>query len=106
MLLYITDYYKYNKSLFVFPGPYGCVDTEHTLSLLRKILEGVEYIHSRGIMHRDLKVRCFDRFYFSICLRYICGSNLHRYQLGAMCTKSLKESWSPSVTKEMCKSSQ
>ncbi|XP_033962566.1 eukaryotic translation initiation factor 2-alpha kinase 1 isoform X1 [Pseudochaenichthys georgianus] len=37
--------------------PYGCVDTEHTLSLLRKILEGVEYIHSRGIMHRDLKPR-------------------------------------------------
>lgn len=37
-------------------GPYGCVDTEHTLALLRKILKGVEYIHSRGIMHRDLKV--------------------------------------------------
>ncbi|XP_070782847.1 eukaryotic translation initiation factor 2-alpha kinase 1 isoform X2 [Enoplosus armatus] len=37
--------------------PYGCVDTEHTLGLLRKILEGVEYIHSRGIMHRDLKPR-------------------------------------------------
>ncbi|XP_037611501.1 eukaryotic translation initiation factor 2-alpha kinase 1 isoform X1 [Sebastes umbrosus] len=37
--------------------PYGCVDTEHTLSLLRRILEGVEYIHSRGIMHRDLKPR-------------------------------------------------
>uniref|UniRef100_A0A8P4G4G5 Eukaryotic translation initiation factor 2-alpha kinase 1 n=1 Tax=Dicentrarchus labrax TaxID=13489 RepID=A0A8P4G4G5_DICLA len=38
-------------------GPYGCVHTEHTLSLLRNILEGVEYIHSRGIMHRDLKPR-------------------------------------------------
>lgn len=37
--------------------PYGCVDSEHTVSLLRKILEGVEYIHSRGIMHRDLKPR-------------------------------------------------
>nr|XP_046234192.1 eukaryotic translation initiation factor 2-alpha kinase 1 isoform X2 [Scatophagus argus]XP_046234193.1 eukaryotic translation initiation factor 2-alpha kinase 1 isoform X2 [Scatophagus argus] len=37
--------------------PYGCVDTEHTLNLLREILEGVEYIHSRGIMHRDLKPR-------------------------------------------------
>ncbi|XP_033975109.1 eukaryotic translation initiation factor 2-alpha kinase 1 isoform X2 [Trematomus bernacchii] len=37
--------------------PYGCVNTEHTLSLLKKILEGVEYIHSRGIMHRDLKPR-------------------------------------------------
>ncbi|XP_061823449.1 eukaryotic translation initiation factor 2-alpha kinase 1 [Nerophis lumbriciformis] len=38
-------------------GPYGCVDAEHTFSLLRKILEGVEYIHSQGIMHRDLKPR-------------------------------------------------
>ncbi|XP_028990340.1 eukaryotic translation initiation factor 2-alpha kinase 1 isoform X2 [Betta splendens] len=37
--------------------PYGCVDSEHTLSLLKNILEGVEYIHSRGIMHRDLKPR-------------------------------------------------
>ncbi|XP_056286686.1 eukaryotic translation initiation factor 2-alpha kinase 1 isoform X2 [Pseudoliparis swirei] len=37
--------------------PYACVDSEHTLNLLRGILEGVDYIHSRGIMHRDLKPR-------------------------------------------------
>ncbi|XP_068161185.1 eukaryotic translation initiation factor 2-alpha kinase 1 isoform X2 [Antennarius striatus] len=37
--------------------PYGCVDAELTLSLLRKIVEGVVYIHSRGVMHRDLKPR-------------------------------------------------
>ncbi|XP_054625191.1 eukaryotic translation initiation factor 2-alpha kinase 1 isoform X2 [Dunckerocampus dactyliophorus] len=37
--------------------PYGCVDAQQTFSLLRKILEGVEYIHSQGIMHRDLKPR-------------------------------------------------
>ncbi|KAK2820797.1 hypothetical protein Q5P01_023756 [Channa striata] len=37
--------------------PYDCVDSEHTLSLLKSILEGVEYIHSKGIMHRDLKPR-------------------------------------------------
>ncbi|TNN39270.1 Eukaryotic translation initiation factor 2-alpha kinase 1 [Liparis tanakae] len=35
--------------------PYACVDSQHTLNLLRGILEGVDYIHSRGIMHRDLK---------------------------------------------------
>ncbi|XP_077406565.1 eukaryotic translation initiation factor 2-alpha kinase 1 isoform X2 [Vanacampus margaritifer] len=37
--------------------PYGRVVAEDTFSLLRKILEGVEYIHSRGIIHRDLKPR-------------------------------------------------
>ncbi|CAL8283706.1 unnamed protein product [Merluccius merluccius] len=37
--------------------PYASIDAKHTLGLLRKILEGVEYIHSKGIMHRDLKPR-------------------------------------------------
>ncbi|XP_017273913.1 eukaryotic translation initiation factor 2-alpha kinase 1 isoform X2 [Kryptolebias marmoratus] len=38
-------------------SPYDCVDAEHTLRLLKNILEGVDYIHSRRIMHRDLKPR-------------------------------------------------
>uniref|UniRef100_H3D5R6 Eukaryotic translation initiation factor 2-alpha kinase 1 n=1 Tax=Tetraodon nigroviridis TaxID=99883 RepID=H3D5R6_TETNG len=38
-------------------GPYERVDSEQTLKLLKQIVEGVEYFHSRGIMHRDLKPR-------------------------------------------------
>lgn len=62
--------FKANKHIYYFfSGPYGCVDPEHTLGLLKNILEGVEYIHSRGIMHRDLKVKYFGRFYFTgMCL--------------------------------------
>ncbi|XP_072568427.1 eukaryotic translation initiation factor 2-alpha kinase 1 isoform X2 [Paramormyrops kingsleyae] len=37
--------------------PYGSVDVEKTFRILRAILEGVDHIHSRGIMHRDLKPR-------------------------------------------------
>ncbi|XP_073345394.1 eukaryotic translation initiation factor 2-alpha kinase 1 isoform X2 [Pagrus major] len=54
---WISDRNNKPKEELTSKCPYGCVDTEHTLSLLRRILEGVEYIHSRGIMHRDLKPR-------------------------------------------------
>lgn len=52
--------------LFSYLGPYECVDTEQTLKLLKQIVEGVEYIHSRGIMHRDLKVSRISRRHFSL----------------------------------------
>lgn len=47
--------------MFSYLGPYECVDTEQTLKLLKQIVEGVEYIHSQGIMHRDLKVSRVSR---------------------------------------------
>ncbi|TRY91358.1 hypothetical protein DNTS_026251 [Danionella cerebrum] len=37
--------------------PGDSADCEHSLKILKKILEGVEHIHSQGIMHRDLKPR-------------------------------------------------
>ncbi|MBN3287324.1 E2AK1 kinase, partial [Polyodon spathula] len=37
--------------------PYCLVDAERTISIFHEILKGVDYIHSRGVMHRDLKPR-------------------------------------------------
>ncbi|XP_043945607.1 eukaryotic translation initiation factor 2-alpha kinase 1-like isoform X2 [Protopterus annectens] len=37
--------------------PYCLVNVESTLQMFQQLLEGVQYIHSLGVMHRDLKPR-------------------------------------------------
>ncbi|XP_059510046.1 eukaryotic translation initiation factor 2-alpha kinase 1 isoform X2 [Stegostoma tigrinum] len=37
--------------------PFSLVDPECTIHIFRQLLEGVHFIHSKGVMHRDLKPR-------------------------------------------------
>lgn len=47
---------KYFTPHPLFKGPYHHVDKQWTLKIFQELLEGVYYIHSMGVMHRDIKV--------------------------------------------------
>uniref|UniRef100_A0ABM5F0X9 Eukaryotic translation initiation factor 2-alpha kinase 1 n=1 Tax=Pogona vitticeps TaxID=103695 RepID=A0ABM5F0X9_9SAUR len=46
-----------NKRCFEVEGPFHHVDSHRIQKIFQELLEGVYYIHSMGIMHRDIKPR-------------------------------------------------
>jgi len=54
MLKIIFDYYDYDLKKFITSKDYK-VDEERIKPILKKILNGVAYIHSKRVLHRDLK---------------------------------------------------
>ena len=43
-------------TLHAFTARYGFIKRNKVRDLLREILEGIVYLHERGIMHRDIKL--------------------------------------------------
>ncbi|NWZ45397.1 E2AK1 kinase, partial [Brachypodius atriceps] len=48
---------RYNKRSEDTSSPYYLVDVHWTMKIFQEIVEGVCYIHSMGVMHRDIKPR-------------------------------------------------
>ncbi|NXY29725.1 E2AK1 kinase, partial [Pomatorhinus ruficollis] len=48
---------RYNKRSEDTSSPYHLVDVHWTMKIFQEIVEGVCYIHSMGVMHRDIKPR-------------------------------------------------
>ncbi|NXP35086.1 E2AK1 kinase, partial [Leiothrix lutea] len=48
---------RYNKKSEDTSSPYHLVDVRWTMKLFQEIVEGLCYIHSMGVMHRDIKPR-------------------------------------------------
>jgi cyclin-dependent kinase len=54
LLKIVFDYYDYDLKKFITSKDYK-IDEEKIKVILKKILNGVAYIHSRRVLHRDLK---------------------------------------------------
>ncbi|NXU16230.1 E2AK1 kinase, partial [Pardalotus punctatus] len=48
---------RYNKKSEDTSSPYHLVDVQWTMKIFQEVVEGVCYIHSMGVMHRDIKPR-------------------------------------------------
>ncbi|NXR97499.1 E2AK1 kinase, partial [Oxylabes madagascariensis] len=48
---------RYNKRSEDTSSPYHLVDVRWTMKIFQEVVEGVCYIHSMGVMHRDIKPR-------------------------------------------------
>ena len=53
--LYIVLEYMDGGTLFQSLRKQSKLSTKHTAFVIKQIIEGVEYLHDRGIVHRDIK---------------------------------------------------
>lgn len=57
MLLVVSFYRVTGGELFDIIVQKGSYTEKDASNLIKQVLEGVDYMHDRGVVHRDLKVR-------------------------------------------------